>query len=70
MTTFKGAVIFSTSDLIVYSKELISYPYVVTGIKGGLYRDLDISHSKLPAIIRISGHLNIDFITTEEYNTP
>lgn len=66
LNTFKGAVIFSTPDLIVYSKELISYPYVVTGRKGGLYRDLDISHRELPAIIRISGHLNIDFITTEE----
>jgi hypothetical protein len=64
--SFKGAVIFSSSDLIVYSKELVSYPYAVTGRKGVLYRDLDISHSELPAIIRISGHLNIDFISTEE----
>lgn len=66
LNTFKGAVIFSTPDLIVYSKELVSYPYAVTGRKGVLYRDLDISHSELPAIIRISGHLNIDFISTEE----
>jgi len=66
LDTFKGAMIFSAPDLIVYSKELVSYPYAVTGRKGGLYRDLDISHSELPAIIRISGHLNIDFISTEE----
>ena len=66
LTTFKGAVIFSTPDLLVYSKDLISYPYALPGMKGVFYRDLDISHSKLPAIIRISGHLNIDFITTEE----
>lgn len=64
--SFKGAVIFPTPDLIVYSRELVSYPYAVPGKKGVLYRDLDISHSELPAIIRISGHLNIDFISTEE----
>jgi hypothetical protein len=64
--TFKGAMIFSAPDLIAYSKELLSYPYAVTGMKGVFYRDLDISHSQLPAIIRISGHLNIDFISTEE----
>jgi hypothetical protein len=64
--SFKGAVIFSAPELIVYSKDLVSYPYVVPGRKGVLYRDLDISHSELPAIIRISGHLNIDFISTEE----
>jgi hypothetical protein len=66
LDSFKGAVIISASELMVYSKDLVSYPYTVTGRKGGLYRDLDISHSKLPAIIRISGHLNIDFISTEE----
>jgi len=64
--SFKGAVIFSAPDLMVYSRQLVAYPYSVTGIKGGLYRDLDISHSELPAIIRISGHLNIDFISTQE----
>jgi hypothetical protein len=66
LNTFKGAVIFSDADLIAYSKELVSYPYAVPGRKGVLYRDLDISHGELPAIIRISGHLNIDFISTEE----
>jgi hypothetical protein len=66
LNTFKGAVIFSTSELVKYSKELISYPYTVTGRKDVLYRDLDISHKELPAIIRISGHLNIDFITIKE----
>ncbi|HXD78047.1 MAG TPA: hypothetical protein VN616_09590 [Puia sp.] len=63
--TFSGAIAFSTSDLIAYSRELISYPYIVTGRKGVLYRDLDISHSELPSIIRISGHLNIDFVSTD-----
>jgi hypothetical protein len=64
--SFIGAVIFFTPDVIQYSKDLVSYPYSVTGRKGVLYRDLDISHSELPAIIRISGHLNIDFISTDE----
>jgi hypothetical protein len=66
LTTFKGAVIFSAPDLVEYSKDLISYPYIVTGFKNRFYRDLDISHRELPAIMRISGHLNIDFITTDE----
>jgi len=64
--TFNGAIIFAAPDLIKYSKDLVSYPYVAAGKDGGLYRDLDVSHFKLPAIIRISGHLNIDFISTEE----
>ena len=66
LSTFTGAVIFSVPELIGYSEDLVSYPYVLPGRKGMFYRDLDISHSQLPAIIRISGHLNIDFISTEQ----
>lgn len=31
-----------------------------------LYKNLDISHNELPLIIKISGHLNIDFISTDK----
>lgn len=35
--TFKGAIVFSGLGLIMYSKDLISYPYIVLGRKGALY---------------------------------
>lgn len=64
--SFKGALIFSTDDLLKFTKELISYPFTVMGEKDTLYKNLDISHSKLQTIIKISGHLNIDFLSLEE----
>lgn len=66
LNSFTGALIFSTGDLVKYSKELISYPFAVTGKKDFLYKNLDISHSELPTIIKISGHLTIDFLSTEQ----
>ena len=60
--SFKGALIFSTDDdLLEFSKDLISYPYAVLKKDGFLYKDLDVSHGELQLIIKISGHLNIDF---------
>ncbi|PUZ29387.1 hypothetical protein DCC81_08040 [Chitinophaga parva] len=63
--SFRGALIFSTNDLLSYTKELISYPYAVTGKPNRFYCDLNISHVKVPLIIKVSAHLNIDFVTTE-----
>lgn len=63
---FKGALIFTTDELLEYSKDLITYPYVVFDKDGYLYKNLDISHAKLQFIIKISGHLNIDFLSTDE----
>jgi len=64
--TFRGALIFSKNDLLKYSKELISYPYAVLNKDGFLYKDLNISHGELQFIIKISGHLNIDFVSTDQ----
>jgi hypothetical protein len=63
---FRGALIFSKNDLLEFSKELISYPYVLFAKDGSLYKNLDISHGKLQFIIKISGQLNIDFLCTDE----
>lgn len=64
--TFKGALVFTTDDLLKYSKELISYPYAVLHKDGFLYKDLNVSHGELQLIIKISGHLNIDFLSPDQ----
>jgi hypothetical protein len=64
--TFKGALIIWMDDLLKISKDLISYPYAVLNKNGFLYKDLNISHGELQFIIKISGHLNIDFLSTDK----
>lgn len=64
--TFIGALIFTKDDLLKYSKDLISYPFAVFTEEGLLYKNLDISHSELQFIIKISGHWNIDFLSTDK----
>lgn len=63
---FKGAIVIKLNDLLKLSKDLISYPYAVLNNKDYLYNNLDISHSELPFVIKISGHLNIDLLSTDE----
>ncbi|HMR19610.1 MAG TPA: hypothetical protein PKA53_09960 [Sphingobacterium sp.] len=63
---FKGYLTFTGEDLIFYSQDIISYPYSIFDEEGMLYKNLDVSHSELPFIIKVSGHLNIDFISTEK----
>jgi hypothetical protein len=64
--TFRGALILMKDDLLRFSKDLISYPFAVFNEEGLLYKNLDISHSELQFIIKISGHWNIDFLTTDK----
>jgi hypothetical protein len=64
--TFIGALIFTKDDLLKYVNDLISYPYAVFNKKGHLYNNLDVSHSELQLIIKISGHLTIDLLSTNE----
>jgi len=63
---FIGALIFMRGDLLKFSKDLISYPFAVFSEEGLLYKNLDISHSELQFIIKISGHWNIDFLSTDK----
>jgi hypothetical protein len=63
---FVGAIVFSMTDLLKFSVDLISYPYVVFKKQGFLYKDLNVSHTKYQFIIKISGHLNIDLLSTDK----
>lgn len=63
--TFNGSIIFSTDDLLKFSRDIISYPYAVFDKTGLLYNNLDVSHNELPFVIKISGHLNIDLLSTD-----
>jgi len=63
--TFKGALIFSTDDLLKITLEIISYPHQL--FRGRwLYDDLDISNSEFPLIIKTSHHANIDLLSTNK----
>jgi hypothetical protein len=64
--TYRGALIFKKDDLLKFSKDLISYPYALFFKDNSLYKNLDISHSELQFIIKISGHLTIDFLSTDK----
>ncbi|MCT2407906.1 hypothetical protein NZD88_10180 [Chryseobacterium antibioticum] len=65
-SAFTGALVFMKDDLLKYSKDLISYPYGVYEKKESRYKDLDISHSQLQFVIKISGHLSIDLLSTDK----
>jgi hypothetical protein len=64
--TFIGALIFSKDDLLRFTRNLISYPHAVFDQKEILYNDIDISNSKIPFVIKVSGHLNIDLLSTDK----
>lgn len=64
--TYKGALVFSIDALLEFYKDIISYPYAVLNEKGFLYKNLDVSNSELAFIIKISGHLCIDFLSTDK----
>ena len=64
--SFVGALLFTTDDLLKFAKDLISYPYAVINKKGHLYANLDISIKEQPFVIKISGHLCIDILSTNK----
>lgn len=61
--TFRGALVFTKKELLDLSKDFICYPYSVFQKEEYFYKDLNISHAELQFIIKISGHLNIDFLS-------
>jgi hypothetical protein len=63
---FKGALVFTTENLLNLSKDLITYPFALFKQEGLLYNDLDISHDELPFIVKISAHCNIDLLSTSK----
>lgn len=64
--TFMGALIFTKDDLLKFTKDLITYPSAVFKQKEILYTDIDISNNKIQFVIKISGHLNIDLLSTDK----
>jgi hypothetical protein len=64
--TFKGALIFTKDDLLEFFRDLISYPCAIFNKENSLYKNLDVSHSELQFIIKISGHMCIDFLSTDK----
>ncbi|MBJ6110697.1 hypothetical protein JAO73_16860 [Hymenobacter sp. BT523] len=64
--TFKGALQLTKPELFRYAREFLSYPTGVFGRAGALYSDVDVSHGKRPVVIKISAHLNVDFLSTDQ----
>jgi hypothetical protein len=53
-TSFIGCLTLYKENLFELAHELITYPYVLR------YKNLDISHSQLPFVIKLTGHLTLD----------
>lgn len=65
-TNFIGALLLSKKELLKYAVDLISYPHAVFKQQEMLYNDIDISNSKINFVIKISGHLNLDLLSTDK----
>ena|ERR1035437_5584201 len=63
---FRGALICEKDDLLEFSKDLLSYPFVMFNKDDLLYDNLDISSSELQFIIKISGHQCVDLLSTDK----
>lgn len=57
---FKGVLILDKEELLDITQDIMSYPYIL------LYKNLDISHSELQFIIKITSHLTIDLLSTDK----
>jgi len=57
---YQGSLLCMKEDLFTLSKDLISYPYILS------YKNVDISHSTLPFVIKITNHLTVDLLSTTE----
>ena len=64
--TFKGALRLPKQEVLAFAREFLSYPTGIFSRKGLLYNDIDVSHSKWPVVIKISAHLNVDFLSTDQ----
>lgn len=64
--TYRGALVLKKDDLLNLSKDLISYPCALLYKDALLYKNVDISHAELQFIVKISGHLTIDLLSTDK----
>ncbi|MBL0745468.1 hypothetical protein [Chryseolinea lacunae] len=58
--SFTGCLIFPKEDLFDFARELVTYPYILS------YKNLDVSHHTLPFVIKITGHLTLDLLSTDK----
>lgn len=64
--TFRGALALRKNDLLNLSKDLITYPCALLYKDARLYKNIDISHAELQFIVKITGHLTIDLLSTDK----
>lgn len=63
---FKGGLLMNKEEFSIYLKDLLLYPYLVIGKDDFLYKNIDISNSEFPFVMKISGHLNVDLLSENE----
>ena len=63
---FTGALRLTKQEVFTFARDLLSYPTGIFSSERSLYSDVDVSHSKLPVVIKISAHLNVDFLSTDQ----
>lgn len=57
--SFIGAIVATKNIILDVSSELASYPFLLS------YQNIDVSHEFLPVIIKLTDHLSVDIISTE-----
>jgi hypothetical protein len=62
---FQGALRLTKPQVFALASELLSYPAGLFRSKKTLYRNVDVSHNTLPVVIKVSGHLNVDILSTD-----
>ena len=62
---FRGALRLTQPQVVALAREFLSYPTGIYSRKRSLYSDVDVSHGTRPIIIKISAHLNVDFLSTD-----
>ena len=76
---FNGALLLAPQQVLAFARDLLSYPNGLFRREASLYSNIDVSHSKVPFVIKISDHLNVDFLSTDpalvrtvvnEYHSP
>jgi len=60
LNSFKGVLSCFKEDVIFLAKDLVSYPFLLS------YKNIDISHSKQVLILKLTSHLTIDVLSTDE----
>lgn len=58
--SYKGSLVLLKDELLVLARDLMSYPYRFS------YKNLDISHCELQFVVKITGHLTIDLLSTDQ----